>query len=91
MIEVELAYASANQQVLLKLSVETGTTIKALIEQSGILSRFPELVDSGPWQVGIFSQRTNLAHIVQAGDRIEVYRPLKIDPKAIRRLRARNQ
>ena len=40
-------------------------------------------------KVGIFSKQRELQDVVQAGDRIEIYRPLLIDPKAARRLRAK--
>lgn len=54
---------------------------------SGVLARFPELVIE-QLAVGIFSQKCSLDTPLKAGDRVEIYRPLTIDPKAARRLRA---
>lgn len=86
-IKVEVAYAKPEYQCTFTLEVEKGTSIETAILLSGILERFPE-IDLGKQPVGIFSQPRSLSDIVQAGDRIEIYRPLTIDPKEARRKRA---
>ena len=88
-IAIEIAYGhSAEQQTLLKLSVVEGITIEQAIQQSGILQQFPE-IDLQKNPVGIFSKKAQLTDIVRAGDRIEIYRPLIIDPKQARRARVK--
>lgn len=87
MIKVELIYALPNEQKLLKLAVEEGSTIKAVIEQSDILEIHPEL-KLDEIKFGIFSRLADLSHVVRDFDRIEIYRPLVIDPMEARRLRA---
>ena len=91
-IAVEVAYApSAEQQVLLQLDdVPTGSSIEAVLLQSGLLVRFPE-IDLDKHRVGIYGQSKLVSDTVCDGDRLEVYRPLLIDPKEVRRLRARKQ
>jgi uncharacterized protein len=44
-----------------------------------------------PWDadVGIFGELCDRAAVPREGDRIEVYRPLRLDPKESRRARAR--
>ena len=83
-INIEVAYARPDKQLLLPLSVPAGTTIEQAIELSGIVQRFPE-IDSGNLVVGIFSKRAKLDHVLAVGERIEIYRPLKADPREIRR------
>lgn len=89
LIEVEVVYAAVDRQVLLKTSVAVGTTLRAALLSSGIGARFPEL-DLASCPLGIFGKVVSDpdSRAVQAGDRIEIYRPLLADPKEVRRLRA---
>ncbi len=86
-IHVEICYASTTQQSLLSVQVPENSTIKNAIIQSGILDQFTEL-DCEELVVGIFSKKCELSNILKEGDRVEIYRPLTIDPKTARRLRA---
>lgn len=88
-IEIEVVYAAVDRQVLLKVSVPAGSTLREGLIASGIAAQFPELdVQSCP--VGIFGKviADPDRHMLQAGERIEIYRPLLADPKEVRRLRA---
>ena len=86
--EVEVAYALPERQVILPLAVPAGTTIEEAIRQSGILERFPE-IDLERQQYGIFGKLvTHAEHVLRAGDRVEIYRPLTADPKEVRKQRA---
>ncbi|MEE8233841.1 MAG: RnfH family protein [Gammaproteobacteria bacterium] len=87
---IEVAYASSQQSWLIPFNVEEGTTIQQAIEISGILERCPE-IDLETNKVGIFSKIVALDVLIRAGDRIEIYRPLIIDPKQARRLRAEKE
>ena len=86
-IKVEVAYARADQQVLLEVQVAAGATVREAIEASGVLARFPE-IDLARNKVGVFGKIMPFDTRLRAGDRIEIYRPLIGDPKEIRRLRA---
>jgi len=88
LLRVEVVFSSPDEQVLLALAVEDGTTVGQVIERSGIASRFPEIGEV-PARVGVFGKRTRLDAAVRDGDRIEIYRPLTADPKEVRRARAR--
>lgn len=90
MIRVEVAFANSQRQYLVLLEVESGSTLQSVIDRSGVLTEFPE-IDFERHKVGIFSQQKNLYDTVQSGDRIEIYRPLQVDPKVIRKLRAKKQ
>lgn len=87
-INVELIYIEPNSQNSLKLDLIKGTNIKQAIQGSGLLERFPE-IDLNVNKVGIFSKIKMPDTVLQAGDRIEVYRPLLADPKEARRERAK--
>jgi len=84
---VEIAYARKDAQVILSVAASEGLTAKEAIAQSGILRRFPE-IDLRVNRVGIFGKLTQLDQVLEPGDRVEIYRPLIADPKAVRRQRS---
>lgn len=90
MINIEIAYANLEKQALITLQVAKNYTIQTAIEQSGILKQFPE-IDLGINKVGIFSKTAALTTVLHEGDRVEIYYPLLIDPKAARKARAKRQ
>jgi putative ubiquitin-RnfH superfamily antitoxin RatB of RatAB toxin-antitoxin module len=87
---VEVVYVTPSIQCLLSVPVTPGMTIRAAIEASGILQRYPE-IDLTQCAVGIFAQCKDLAEPVNPGDRIEIYRPLTLDPKQARLLRVKQK
>ena len=89
-LKVEVVYALPQRQVLLTVEVEPGTTVHDAIHQSGIAVRFPNL-DVDMSALGVFGKRVKPDTLVKDGDRIEIYRPLIADPKALRRARARKK
>ncbi len=91
MIDVEIVYANEQKQRLLSLKLPMDSTVMSAIQQSMIVDEFPE-IDLSSVSVGIFSHAVSNpeSHLLQHGDRIEIYRPLKIDPKQARTLRALN-
>ena len=84
---VEIVYGKTGIQVL-RQKITRGTTLRQAIEQSGILALHPE-IDLNSNAVGIFSKKRGLHELVRPGDRIEIYQPLKVDPKEARRRRAK--
>jgi putative ubiquitin-RnfH superfamily antitoxin RatB of RatAB toxin-antitoxin module len=88
--QVEVVFADNRKQKLIKISVLDDTCISAVIELSGILLDFSS-IDLSKNKVGIFGKLCNLQTKVKAGDRIEIYQPLIIDPKKIRINRAKKQ
>jgi putative ubiquitin-RnfH superfamily antitoxin RatB of RatAB toxin-antitoxin module len=89
LIEVEVVFAAVDRQVLLSLGVPQGCTVLEAIRRSGIATQFTE-VDLLAVPVGIFGKVVSDPEHrqVEAGDRIELYRPLLADPMEVRRLRA---
>lgn len=88
LIQVEVAYATPNRHYLEAIQVPTNSTIISVIEHSGVLTTFPE-INLQTQKVGIFSKSCALTDVVKEGDRIEIYRPLLIDPKEARRTKAK--
>ena len=87
---VEVAYALPERQELIRIEVVPGTTLYEAACQSGIDRLFPGL-DLTSADMGVFGKavRNPREQVLRPGDRVEIYRPLKIDPKQARLERAR--
>jgi putative ubiquitin-RnfH superfamily antitoxin RatB of RatAB toxin-antitoxin module len=86
-IEVEVAYARPDTQVIVPVKVEQGATVEDAVQHSGILHNFHE-IDLAVNKVGIFGKLTKLNAPLRPGDRVEIYRALIADPKEVRKQRA---
>ena len=89
-MKIEVLYALTAKQYQVVLELPEGATIAQAIE---CLAQMPECSD---WEidgsgVGVFGQARSLETSLAAGDRLEIYRPLLIDPKNARRRRAESQ
>ncbi len=83
-VEVELVFALADRQVLRTLSVAAGSSIRDVINVSGIQADFPD-IGIGELATGIWGREAALSQKIKAGDRIEIYRPLELEPREARR------
>lgn len=83
---VELVYALPDCQDLITLEVPVGTTVGEAILSSGLAGRHG--IDVASVLAGIYGRRVGLERVLRDGDRVEIYRPLKADPKQARRRRA---
>ena len=86
-LRIEVAYALAERQVLIPLHLPPHSTVEEAILRSKIVEQFPE-IDLSSAKVGIFGKLSKLTAVLRDGDRIEIYRPLLADPKALRKQRA---
>jgi len=86
-LRVEVAYARSDEQVIIPVDAPEGATVEQVIVLSRIQQRFPE-IDLKTAKVGVFGKLSKLSAAVRAGDRVEIYRPLLADPKAVRKQRA---
>ncbi len=82
-IAVSAVFALPERQVVVRLLVRQGATVADVVAASGLQRRFPEISDSP--NCAVFGRAVTLDHIVRAGDRVEVLRPLLVDPKEGRR------
>lgn len=85
-ISVEVAYAEPARQFLRRIVVAAGSTVAEAIAASGLADEFG--IDAAALDAGIWSRMVTRETVLRDGDRIELYRPLKADPKEARRLRA---
>ncbi len=86
-INIEVAYALPEQQVIIPLQVNVGTTVLQAIKLSGVLDQF-ENIDLATSKFGIFGKAEKPETELREKDRVEIYRPLIADPKESRRKRA---
>lgn len=90
MLEIEVIYGLPDKQMLKKLNVQNGCTAREAVCQSGLDEIFSEL-DLQTAPLGIFGKSVKDETLLRDKDRIEIYRPLLIDPKEARRKRVQNQ
>jgi len=89
LINVEVAYALPHKQMIIPVKVPEGTTVLEAARMSGIAEQFDGLdLDQNPMGVFGKSVRDPAEEILNEGDRVELYRPLLADPKAVRAKRA---
>ncbi len=81
---VGIAYDNGKKQVWLKLEVPDGSTVRDVIDLSNLLELFPE-IDLDSQKVGIFGRAAKLDAEVTDGNRVEVYRPITVDPETVER------
>lgn len=86
-IDVEVAYAEPEQQVIVTLQVPAGAAARDAVRQSGLLQRFAG-IDIDDVGIGVFGVRVAPCAPLAQGDRVEIYRPLQVEPKQARRDRA---
>jgi putative ubiquitin-RnfH superfamily antitoxin RatB of RatAB toxin-antitoxin module len=86
-ITVTIAYSPAARQVHeVSLTLPVGSTVRAAIDASGLLAQYPEIqLASGA--VGIWGNKKGPNYLLRDGDRVEIWRPLRVDPKLARRER----
>lgn len=92
MLNIEVAYARPERQEILELAVPEGTSVREAVKLSDISGVFPE-IDPDTIDMGIFGKviKNPDAHELREGDRVELYRPLTIDPKQARLNRAKKK
>ena len=87
-ISVEVAYALPDKQRIVKLDVTPGTTALEAVTLSKLDEVFDELVVGSDLKVGVWGKATTADRVLAAGERVEIYRPLLVDPKEVRKARA---
>ena len=89
MPRVTVSYSPAPRQVLeWPVELPEGATVRDAVLASGWPACCPGEVAA---DVGIWGRRCTAEQVVREGDRVEVYRPLLVDPKVARRERFRKQ
>lgn len=86
-LHVEIVYALPERVFRQHLRLPPGATVAAALSASTLADEYPQAIADKP-RVGVFSRAATLQTVLRDGDRVEVYRPLAIDPKEARRRRA---
>jgi putative ubiquitin-RnfH superfamily antitoxin RatB of RatAB toxin-antitoxin module len=86
-VRVEVVFATPGRQFLQTCSVPCGSSVADAIAGSKVLQEFPDLKLKSH-AVGVWGTVVELSKIVDEGDRIEIYRPLPVDPRDARRQHA---
>jgi uncharacterized protein len=90
-LRVVVVYAAAAREVWeTSLVLGAGSNVKQAVEASGVLRCFPAL-QLESLDLGIWGRKAALTHTLRDQDRIEIYRPLTVDPKVARRERFAKQ
>lgn len=92
---ITVVYSPASRQIFERaISVPGGSSVLAALQASGLLAQTPGLQEQlarGTYAIGIWAKQADLQAIVKTGDRIEICRPLLVDPKTARRERFKRQ
>ena len=83
-IDVEVVFGIPEQQRLVSLRLKSGATVADAIEQSGFARKFVDH-DLSSLSVGVWGHLAARDGVLSAGDRVEIYRPLQMDPREARR------
>ncbi|WP_275286679.1 RnfH family protein [Halomonas elongata] len=91
-VNVEVAFALPHRQRVISLILPAGSSARAAVREADLARYFPDVPPETfeNAALGIFGKalRDPDQYVLQEGDRVEVYRPLRIDPKAARAARA---
>lgn len=86
-LRVTVVYCAPGCEDISEVALPAGATVADAIAAAGVLDRRTEIAAAPP-AVGVWGRACALAHPVADGDRVEIYRPLTVDPKEARRIRA---
>ena len=90
LLRIELAYSPAPRQVqTMQLAMPAGSTVADALHATGWLQEHGFALET--LRCGVWGKVQPLDQILRDGDRVEVYRPLRVDPKEARRLRYKKQ
>jgi putative ubiquitin-RnfH superfamily antitoxin RatB of RatAB toxin-antitoxin module len=86
-LNVKVVYAPQTREVHeVALQLDSPCSVLQALLCSGLLAHFPE-IDTLQTVVGVWGRKARLNQVLRENDRVEVYRPLRVDPKVARRER----
>lgn len=81
---IEIVYALTHEQWIKSIPYAEGITAIEAAERSGLMDDHPE-IRSTPLVLGLFGDEIGHRHVLRDGDRVEICRPLSLDPREMRR------
>jgi putative ubiquitin-RnfH superfamily antitoxin RatB of RatAB toxin-antitoxin module len=90
-IRVSIVFSPSAREVHeWRLDLRAGSTVADAVAASPLRTQFPSL-EAGAMTVGVWGRRAPPGQVLRDRDRVEIYRPLQVDPKLARRERFRRQ
>lgn len=86
-VRVQVVYALPHRQEVVSTVLPVGSTARDAVMHADIQARFPE-ADFSALPLGIYGEAVDPDRRLEDGDRVEIYRPLQMDPREARRQRA---
>ena len=83
-MRVWVVYALPDRQAVHELELPDSATVAEAVARSGLLQQFPEIGER-PLACAIYGRAVAESHVLRAGDRVDILRPLQVDPKESRR------
>ena len=87
-ISITLAYSPAPRQVVEK---ELVLPLNSNVQDALNFANLAQFTTDDCYTLGVWGKKTTLGHVLKDGDRLEIYRPLKVDPMVARRERFQKQ
>ena len=85
-VAVTVVWATPAVQETVRLTLPAGATVADAIARSGLIERYR--IDRGTARPAVYGRLVRDDATLRDGDRVEICRPLLVDPKEARRLRA---
>lgn len=85
-MKIQVVYALAGRQTMLDLELPDGATVRDALQGCRDFPQFSG-VEPAAMPVGIYGRLVPSDTLLREGDRVEIYRPLRVDPKESRRRR----
>lgn len=89
-MKICVVYALPGRQIVRDLDLAESATVNAALQASGLLQEFPAIREAVT-SVGIYGRIAAGDDVLQPGDRVEIYRPLSMEPGAARRQRSKKR
>nr|WP_321443195.1 RnfH family protein [uncultured Cohaesibacter sp.] len=83
-MNIGVAYVTPIHKVWIRMEMPDGCSVEEAITRSGVLTQFPD-IDLSAQKVGIFGRIVRLSQTLEDGDRVEIYRPITVDPDQVER------
>lgn len=87
-LRIEVVFARAQAQDLVAVELPSGATVREAVRRSGLFAR-DRTLDPAGFRLGIGGKQVALTRVLADGERVEILRPLAMDPKEARRRRVR--
>lgn len=89
-MKISVVYALPDRQIVRDLELPEGATVDVALQASGLLQEFPAITQAVT-PVGIYGRVAAGDDLLQPEDRVEIYRPLSVEPGVARRQRSRKR